>query len=336
MEVEIQPGISQFERYIIFGPYEDGGCSSVDWGWDKKEQRWVVLKRLKSENVKRIEEEVRISRCFLDIKQCVPCWDWFRVDASPRSQHCLVFEYIDHFRLRDVLYHMNWVDIARFIGQFLWVVNHFHERGIIHRDIKPGNLLLDKQSLDVRIIDFGMCIAGERREGKKWNWRRVSPKSGTLQFITPEQERAILREDEFYPSPAMDIWAVGCILLEWWVGKGPYFPSKSAQKWKKLRELWVPEEEYENPMFDITKKRRSSKLQLQKETLFKMKREDIEVPEDSRFFDFLEKMIELYPQKRWSAKKLLKHPFLYEVEYKTCFLYDLVQRVLDSPEKSNL
>lgn len=321
----IEPGISQNERYTIFGPYEDGGCSSVDWGWDSHQQKWVVLKKLKSENIKKIQEEIKVSRSFKDIHQCVPCTDWFVIE-KPRKQYILVFDYIEHMKLRDLLPKLSFKDICRFSGQFLWLLNKFHERGIIHRDIKPGNVLLDKQTLDLRIIDFGMCISGYLQD-KKWHWNNVSPKSGTAQFMSPEQERSIIRNEPLKPTPKIDIWSVGCIILEWWSGKGPFFPSNVSEKWKIWSQLWNTP----NGVHDISLKKRPKSIRFNKEYLLSIKKPEYNIPENSLFFDFLENILELYPSKRLSAKKLLIHPFLQEVEYNTCFLYDLVQ-VMTEPK----
>lgn len=319
MTEEIQPGVLQENRYLIFGPYEDGGCSSVDWGWDTQSNKWVVLKKLKSENLKKIQEEIRISRIFNDIHQCVPCNDFFTIDETNRKHYVLVFDYIDHIPLRTILPKMNWTDISRFSGQFLWLLHKFHERGVIHRDIKPGNVLLDKITLDLRIIDFGMCIAGKKEaDSSHWSWREVSAKSGTTQFLSPEQERAIQRNEPFYPTPAIDLWSFGCILLEWWIGKGPAFPNSSQDKWVMWQKIWS--------QGDIAMKRRSSNLVFQLDYVLSLKRPDLEYDGNNRFLSFLSILLDPYPNRRENAKKLLKHPFITQNEYQKCFLYDLVSR----------
>ena len=309
-----EPGIYQGNRYLIFGPYEDGGCSSVDWGWDTHENKWVVLKKLKSENLKRVQEEIDLSRLFGDIPQCVPCRDYFTLEV-PRKQYVLVFEYIDHIPLREVIPKMSLLDICRFSGQFLWLMNKLHDRGLIHRDIKPGNILLDKTKLDLRIIDFGLCVLGTKENGK-YMWKKVSPRSGTPQFMSPEQERA---EDYFSPTPGMDIWSFGCILMEWWMGRGPAFSSKSSEKWEFWSKLWING--------NLQLKRRSSKLEMDREFFRSLKKVNCEL-DDELFIDFMELVLEPYPSKRWSAKKLLTHPFITQNSYQTCFLYDLSMRVL--------
>lgn len=322
MELDnIQPGVLQENRYLIFGPYEDGGCSSVDWGWDTKKNKWVVLKKLKSENIRKIQEEIRISRIFNDIHQCVPCNDFFTLEETNRKLYVLVFDYIDHIPLRMLLSKMKWEDISRFSGQFLWLLNKFHERGVIHRDIKPGNVLLDKISLDLRIIDFGMCIAGYKEEdSNQWIWKEVSAKSGTTQFLSPEQERAIQRNESFKPTPAIDLWSFGCILLEWWMGRGPAFPASSQDKWNIWQKIWVGG--------DITLKRRPSNLVFERDYLISIKRDNLEFNEGNRFLDFLAVLLDPYPTRRESAKKLLKHSFINQFEYKKCFLYDLVSQAV--------
>lgn len=83
--------------------------------------------------------------------------------------------------------------------QLLRGVAHMHARGVMHRDIKPENVLLKDDT--VKLADFGLaCLACDPLE-------RVR-KCGTLQYMPPEMR---LRGDY---GPAVDVWAVGCILLE--------------------------------------------------------------------------------------------------------------------------
>ncbi len=96
--------------------------------------------------------------------------------------------------------------------QLLTAVEHCHTRGVIHRDLKPGNILLaqtaDKQQIKVRrcdtvvqLIDFGIASSNVSLEMDK---KRV----GTLQYMAPE----VLALSKGAISPALDIWAMGIVL----------------------------------------------------------------------------------------------------------------------------
>ena len=84
--------------------------------------------------------------------------------------------------------------------QLLECVKTIHNIDIIHRDIKPGNLIFDSKTLDINLIDWG--LAEFYFPGKKYN-RKISTK--------PYKPPEILFGDHYYDKK-FDIWGVGCIL----------------------------------------------------------------------------------------------------------------------------
>lgn len=87
-----------------------------------------------------------------------------------------------------------------------------HERGIVHRDIKPSNLFLRGGEVDqVTLVDFGLA-----RGGLAWSVTRTGELVGTLQYLAPEQVRG-----DRLPGPAVDIYALGCVLSECLTGEPP-------------------------------------------------------------------------------------------------------------------
>ena len=96
-------------------------------------------------------------------------------------------------------------DAARALG-------HAHGRGVVHRDVKPGNVLLDREG-GVRVTDFGLAAArGLER------MTRTGAMVGTPQYMAPEQVAAERGE----PSPATDVWALGVMLYQALSGELPF------------------------------------------------------------------------------------------------------------------
>jgi cyclin-dependent kinase 12/13 len=90
-----------------------------------------------------------------------------------------------------------------------------HEKGIMHRDIKGGNLLLDKNGV-LKIADFGLA-----REFIRVNSAMFTTKVVTRWYRAPE----LLLSNPRYTS-AIDIWSIGCFVAEMFIG-GPIFPGVS-------------------------------------------------------------------------------------------------------------
>lgn len=294
-------GINE-QRYIIFGPFDKGGCSTIDWGWDKHEQKWAIFKHLKTTNIHKVDEEIRINQEFSQTPQCVSCYDRFQ--DSVFKHNILVFHFIDHIPLRQILPYLQWNDIIHFSISVLNILKQVHEKGFIHRDIKPSNLLLERQTLTIYLIDFGMSIEQQKK---------VSPKTGTPQFYSPEQERCIQQQNTFIPNFSVDIWAFGCILLEWWTGKGPFFSPNTIEKQNQWKQIWNE---------DILQDKRSTTILLQEKWFQEVKNPNIR-QNNKHWIDFISHILEPYSEYRWSAIQLLNHPFL-KKKQKSYFLYDCV------------
>ncbi|KIK41411.1 hypothetical protein CY34DRAFT_205396 [Suillus luteus UH-Slu-Lm8-n1] len=101
----------------------------------------------------------------------------------------------------------------RWSAQLAIGINALHRMGIIHRDIKPGNILIDIQE-NVKIADFGLSFMKKEPKRLHKNWGYSYEVSGTIKFMAPE----ILRNmDEPYSEThgaPVDWWAFGCVLYE--------------------------------------------------------------------------------------------------------------------------
>lgn len=152
----------------------------------------AVLKHLKHENI------VSLESVFHNSKSIV-----------------LVFEYCA-CDLRQFIkrknYNLSMAEVKSFSYQLLDAVNYLHSKSIIHRDIKPQNILLTNKGI-LKLCDFGLsCITNLPHE-------KLSLDVVTQWYRAPE----ILMKDEEYEKPS-DIWSVGCVIVEILTGK-PLFPA---------------------------------------------------------------------------------------------------------------
>jgi len=102
-------------------------------------------------------------------------------------------------------------EAARLVGQLAEAMGHAHQKGMVHRDLKPNNVLLDSEG-QPQIIDFGLAI----EEQAQLSLPHGAP--GTLEYMPPEQ----LLGQAGWLDARCDIWALGVILYEMLTGKRPF------------------------------------------------------------------------------------------------------------------
>ena len=106
-----------------------------------------------------------------------------------------------------------------YTAELVNLLEHMHKRGVAHRDIKPENLLLN-EDYHLKLCDFGAAkILGEKRPESEDSLER-DPKGstfvGTAEYVSPE----VLLDKE--SGPASDLWALGCILYQFFAGRAPF------------------------------------------------------------------------------------------------------------------
>jgi len=211
----------------------------------------------------------------------------------------LVFEFLDQ-DLKRYIDSVNKVEplLAKsYMFQLLRGLNFCHCRRILHRDLKPQNLLIDKSGV-LKIADFGLarsfCVP----------LRPYTHEVITLWYRPPE----ILLGLQGYSTP-VDVWSTGCIFSEL-LTKKPLFPGDCEidQLYKIFAVLGTPNEEiwpgvtrlpdykFTFPMWKKTSIAKALNFQVEEDAL-----------------DLLEKMITYDPSKRITTKDALKHPYFNEI-----------------------
>ncbi|TVY83345.1 Cell cycle serine/threonine-protein kinase CDC5/MSD2, partial [Lachnellula suecica] len=113
--------------------------------------------------------------------------------------------------------------------QMAGAIKYMHSKGIIHRDLKMGNIFLDR-NMNVKIGDFG--LAALLMSGKDWTSCRRTTLCGTPNYIAPE----ILSKDKQGHDHAVDIWSLGIIIFAMLTGKPPFQSTTADEIYRRARE----------------------------------------------------------------------------------------------------
>jgi eukaryotic-like serine/threonine-protein kinase len=202
-------------RYALGDLLGSGGMSEVYLAHDVVLDRDVALKVLRAqysgneEFIKRFRREAR-SAARLTHPNIVRVFDWGRSgDGTPY----MVMEYLRCGALKDRILDGPLVpSTAAEIGsQVARALGYAHERGVIHRDIKPHNILLTDTG-HAKVADFGIAWAATATTTTSWS----SPFSGTVAYVSPEQ--AMGKPGD----PRSDLYSLGVVLYEMLTGARPY------------------------------------------------------------------------------------------------------------------
>lgn len=201
-------------RYEIQEIIGVGGMSVVYKAYDNVDDRIVAVKILKDEFltnddfVRRFKNESK-AIALLSHPNIVKVYD---VSFGERLQY-IVMEYVDGITLKEYIQKQNaitWNDALFFTTQILTALQHAHDKGIVHRDIKPQNIILLSNG-NIKVADFG--IARFSRSDTK---TLTDTAIGSVHYISPEQAKG-----EFTDERA-DIYSVGVVLYEMLAGKVPF------------------------------------------------------------------------------------------------------------------
>lgn len=201
-------------RYEVQEIIGVGGMSVVYKAYDNIDDRIVAIKILKEEFLNNEEFKRRFKNeskaiALLSHPNIVKVYD---VNFGEKLQY-IVMEYIDGITLKEYINKqgaITWNDALFFMTQILHAVQHAHDKGIVHRDIKPQNIILLPNG-NIKVTDFGIARFS-RSETRTLTENAI----GSVHYISPEQAKG-----EFTDEKA-DIYSLGVVLYEMLAGTVPF------------------------------------------------------------------------------------------------------------------
>lgn len=201
-------------RYEIREIVGEGGMARVYKAYDNQENRLVAIKILKEEYLSNEEFLRRFKNeskaiAMLSHPNIVNVYD---VSFGDLIQY-IVMEYIEGITLKELIENqgsLRWKDAVHFAMQILKGLQHAHDKGIVHRDVKPQNIMVLADGT-IKVTDFGIARFSRAEQAT------ITDKAiGSVHYISPEQARGEKTDEK------ADIYSVGVMLYEMLTGKLPF------------------------------------------------------------------------------------------------------------------
>jgi serine/threonine protein kinase len=228
----------KWQRFVLNGKYKlleplgAGGMGAVYLCEHIYMRRHVAVKVLPPDKLKdpstveRFYREARAAAA-LDHPNIVRAYDIDREERGRDLLHYLVMEYVDGASLQEIVARKGAISperAANYVMQSAKGLQHAHEAGLVHRDVKPGNLLLDRAGT-VKVLDLGLARffdAGKDNVTERYDEKNAI--LGTADYLSPEQARGDAVDIR------ADIYSLGATLYFLLAGKAPFEDGTITQK----------------------------------------------------------------------------------------------------------
>lgn len=233
----IEPG-ARFGRFTLLEHLGAGGMGRVDRAFDPRSQRQVAIKRLRAEwlanpaAVARFEREV-FAASRLEARGLCPVYEVGDIEGVPYFVMPVVRGETLDAQLRRATGSPDAAAVRRYAAMFEKVaraLHHAHEAGLVHRDVKPGNLMIQPDGEPI-VLDFGLAQDGADTDPRL---TRTGEHPGTPAYMAPEQVAGGLADRR------TDVYALGIALFECVCGSRPFAGESSLELFANIRKQPLP------------------------------------------------------------------------------------------------
>jgi eukaryotic-like serine/threonine-protein kinase len=232
------------DRYELGEILGFGGMSEVHLARDLRLHRDVAIKVLRADLARDPSFYLRFRReaqnaAALNHPAIVAVYDTGEAETATGPLPYIVMEYVDGVTLRDIVHTEGPMPAKRaieVIADACQALNFSHQHGIIHRDVKPANIMISKNGA-VKVMDFGIA----RALADANSVTQTAAVIGTAQYLSPEQARGEKVDAR------SDVYSLGCVLYEILTGEPPFIgDSPVAVAYQHVREDPTPPSQRHN------------------------------------------------------------------------------------------
>lgn len=188
----------EIENYECYHKLGRGKYSEVFLGYCKANNSKCVIKVLKPVKAEKIYREIKILQTLYGGPNVIKLVDLIK--EQKQKIPCFIYEYMNHTETKVLARTLNDFDVRLYIFKILEALEFSHSHGIMHRDVKPLNIVINHEDKELRLIDWG--LADFYVPDRAYNVRVAS-----RYYKGPE-----LLVDDHYYHYSLDIWSLGCTM----------------------------------------------------------------------------------------------------------------------------
>jgi len=304
------PSHDDIENYSLIKKIGSGKYSIVFEGVHEPKGERVVIKMLKPVRKKKIKREIKILECLKGGTNIVRLLSVVEIPTMDLS--ALVFEQlVNNEDFKNIYLKLSEEDTRFYLHEVLRALDYCHSNGIMHRDVKPHNLIVDQENRKIRLIDWG--LAEFYHPGQEYNVRVAS-----RYFKGPE-----LLVDYSYYDYSLDIWSFGCVFASMLFRKEPFFHGNDNHD-QLLRIVKVLGTSELNNYFKKYNIHIDSSFQQMlghhtRKSWQRFVNSENEYLVDSNAFDLLENCLKIDHTERITAKEAMKHKYFSKTRRRSAY-----------------
>ncbi|XP_065196935.1 casein kinase II subunit alpha-like [Sycon ciliatum] len=291
------------DSYQLVRKLGRGKYSEVFEAVDVTKNEKCVVKILKPVKKKKIKREIKILENLRGGPNIIQLLDVVK-DPVSRTP-ALIFEHVNNTDFKQLYQTLSDYDIRYYIFELLKALDYCHSMGIMHRDVKPHNVMIDHEQRKLRLIDWGLA-----------------------EFYHPNQEYNVRVASRYFKGPellvdfqeydySLDMWSLGCMFASMIFKKEPFFHGHDnydqlvrIAKVLGTEELYAYLDKY-NMELDIRFSEILGKHSRKRwERFVHAENTSLVTPEA---LDFLDKLLRYDHQERLTAKEAMQHPYFHPV-----------------------
>lgn len=287
------------DDYQVIRKIGRGKYSEVFEGFRLSNGKPCVIKILKPVKQKKIKREIKILQ---NLSGCTNIINLLDIVRDPNSKTpSLIFEHVDAQDFRVLYPTLSDLDIRFYIFELLKALDACHAHGIMHRDVKPHNVMIDHKKRQLRLIDWG--LAEFYHPGKEYNVRVAS------RYFKGPELLVDMRDYDY----SLDMWSLGCMFASMIFRKEPFFHGRDNydQLVKIVKVLGTDDLYAYLEKYDLTLDSNFDNL------LSRHSRKPFSrfiTPENQHLvsdeaINFLEGLLKYDHQERWTCKEAMAHAY---------------------------